>query len=813
VDSRHRLQPERLRWRCPPEQFPFETTASLDDCPIHIIGQNRAQQALALGLAVRNDGYNIFVTGDVGSGRSTVVRRLLDEVDRGEEAPDDLVYVHNFLAPDQPCILVFPAGRGNALRNAMQELLESLTRDLPKLFDSEKYRDRRAKVIEEATQEQKTKLKEFEQRVQEEGFALVQVEVGPLTRPQLVPVVAGNPVDMDQLENLVEEGKFKREEYEELRSKATRLRGEMESLGKTFRNLDREVRRQLAELDRKLARPEVEEAVADLRGEFDVEGLDVYFDQVAEDLLAHLDEFRSSQESAEAAEGAKPEGAGFDLTRYGVNVVVDNSRTRGRPILWETSPSYRNLFGAIEKVRVGAGEWESDHTRIRAGSLLAASGGFLVLDAMDVLVEPGVWAALKRTLRNRSVEMQVFDPFHVISGVSLKPEPAPIDVKVVMIGTRHIYRLLYALDEDFKKIFKVKAELARWTPLSDEELTNYACFVHKKVLDDDLPPFHREAVAAIVEHGVRMSGHREKLTTRFTEIADLIRESGYWAAQGSAKHVAEEHVDRALEQRINRVNLIEEVLREQIAEGQVLLDLEGAEIGQVNGLAVLDVGDHVFAQPSRITATTAMGRAGIIDLDREAELSGSIHTKGVLILTGFLRSRFAQKKPLALTASLSFEQNYGQVEGDSASSAELYALLSSLSDVPLCQGIAVTGSVNQKGEIQPIGGVNEKIEGFFDLCRVRGLTGEQGVMIPTRNLSQLMLRKDLIEEVRAGRFHVYAVSTIEEGLGVLTGIDAGSRGDDGEYPAESIFGRANAKLERLVEQVGRFGAADVAGSA
>jgi ATP-dependent Lon protease len=810
----HRVAPAKLRWRCAPDQFPFQTTEDLGACPINIIGQVRALEALRLGLTVASDGYNIFVTGDVGSGRSTVVRRTLGELERGQSSPADLVFVHNFQDHDQPRRLAFPAGRGKAFRDTMEELIESLIRDLPRLFDSEEYRKHRTVMVEAASKQQKNELKEFEKRVQEQGFALVQVQMGPLMRPQLVPVVAGNPVDMDQLEALVEQEQFKREELNQLQKKLTELRGEMEGLGKKFRNLDRELRRQMARLDRELARPLVEEAVGELGESFSAEGLDVYLEQVAEDILEHLDQFRERPDEGEDAQGqpaqmAKGVEAPDSRLRYAVNVLVDNSKTKGRPIIWENTPSYRNLFGTIEKVRTSSGEWATDHTRIKGGSLLRANGGFLVLDAMDVLTEAGVWSALKRTLRTRSVEIQSFDPFYMFSANSLKPESMPIDVKVVMIGTRHIYRLLYNLDEDFKKIFKVKAEFAMHTELNEEELNNFACFVHKKVNDDSLPPFHRDAVAAVVEEAVRLAGMREKLTTRFTKIADVIREAGYWAAAKKARSVRATHVDQALEHRVYRVNLIEELLRERIDDGQVLIDLEGAKVGQINGLAVLDLGDHIFALPSRITATTAMGRAGIIDIDREAAMAGSIHTKGVLILSGFLRSRFAQDHPLALTASLCFEQNYGGVEGDSASSAELYALLSSLSGVPLRQGIAVTGSVNQNGEIQPIGGVNEKIEGFFDLCNLKGLTGDHGVMIPKRNLDNLMLRKDVVKAVRAGKFNVYAVCSIEEGLQVLTGRKAGELGLNGKYPAGTIYTLVADRLRELAEEVRRFGAADV----
>jgi lon-related putative ATP-dependent protease len=800
------LPPGKLRWRCPPSSFDFRTTADIAECPIDIIGQPRAIEALDLGLRVRAEGYNIFISGHVGCGRSTIVRRMLAQVERGESPPSDLVFVHNFEDPDRPRRLEFGAGGGCRFRDALQQTMEGLRDDVPQLFESEPYSKQRNSLREQIAASQKGRLKEFETRVEKDGFTLVQVQMGPAVAPRLLPVVTGNPTEMDQLEELVEQGQFKKQEFERLKKRLTELRTELESVAKDLRNMERELHRRLAEVDRELARPLLVEALAELRAAFDVPGLEPYLDGMVADLLDHLDEFRESPDRVAGQTNGEARDTDELLKRakYRVNVVVDNSRTQGRPIIWETAPSYRNLFGTIEAVRTASGDWATDHTRIKSGSLLRANGGFVVLDAMDLLAEPGVWIALKRSLRNSNVEIQVFDPLHIIVGVALKPEPAPIDVKVLVIGTPHIYSLLHGLDEDFKKIFKVKAEFATHTPLRDEELRNFACFVHKKIHDDELLPFHRSAVAAVVEHAVRLAGDRNKLTTRFTEIADVIRESGFWARRVEARSVKAEHVDAALEKRAYRVNLIEELLRDQIAEGSILMELEGERVGQVNGLAVLDAGDHVFAQPARITATTAMGEGGIIDIDREAEMSGAVHTKGVLILTGFLRSRFAQKRPLTLTASVAFEQSYGPIDGDSASSTELYALLSSLANVPLRQGIAVTGSVNQLGEVQPIGGVNEKIEGFFDLCRIEGLTGDQGVMIPTRNLGQLMLRKDLVEAVKDGRFHVWAVSTIEDGLEVLSGALAGEPDSQGSYPPDSIFGRVDAELQRMAEEGRRF---------
>jgi len=800
-----RLEAGQLRWRCDVERFSFKSTDELNGEPIRIIGQPRAQQALQLGVAGRGRGYNIFVSGEVGCGRSTVVRRALEELPRDRPSPDDLVFVRNFADPDRPRRLGFAAGRGKLFRRAMCELVESMTRDLHVLFDSEEYRKRRAARIADVSGDQQNRLKAFEVKVKEQGFALAQQQMGSYIQSRLVPVFEDEAVDFDRLAALAEEGKLPAERVESMREQFADLQAELETLGKEVHRLQRHVRDALLELDLELAKPLVSEAVDDLCDAFSADQIGSYMEEVRDDILDNLDEFRQPDE-ADEQEGPFDSRVGalpFE-NRYAVNLVADHSRTVGPPIIWETNPSFRNLFGTIEKSRGMTGEWETDHMRIKAGSLLTASGGFLVIDAMDLLVEPTVWSSLKRTLRHRQVEIQSYDPSFMMAGVSLKPEPVPIDVKVILIGTPHIYRTLFALDEDFKKIFKIKAEFAAETALSGDEMLNYAGLIQKRVRLESLPPFSAEAVGGVIEYGVRLAGDRRKLTTRFTEIVDVVREAGYWAASAEAELVSAEHVETALEKRVFRVNLFEELMRDRIADGSVLIDIDGEKIGQVNGLALLDLGDHEFALPSRITATVAMGRAGIIDIDREAEMSGAIHTKGVLILTGFLRWRFAQDKPLTLTASICFEQNYGGIDGDSASSAELYALLSSVSGVPLRQGIAVTGSVNQRGEVQPIGGVNRKIEGFFDLCRLKGFDGRQGVLIPTRNLAQLQLRRDVVEAVSRGRFHVWAVSTIEEGLEVLTGRQVGKM-HEGQYAEETIYGLADARLRQLAVELARYG--------
>ncbi len=801
------LAPEQLRWRCDPSQFHFEVTDDMGECPIDIIGQPRAMDALKLGFALRSDGYNIFVAGEVGTGRSTAVRKIQESLKPTGDPPEDLVYVHNFKDRDQPRILAFPAGEGCGFRRDLADLVEALRKKLRSL---EAFAGKRKELVEAIKGRHKRKLKRFENQVEKKGFTVIQAQLGPLVRPVLMPMVKGKAVDLDRLESRVGKGEFDPKEFETLRSRHVDLSEGLATLLKELRKMETKLKADLEALNRDMATPVVREALDELRESFPAVEVRGFLDEVQENILDNLDRFRElSDPDADESDREDYQAALRELRLpFIANVIVDNRDTKASPVIWETAPNYRNLFGTIERVQASSGHWITDHTRIKSGSISKANGGYLIVDAMDILVEPGVWQALKRALRTKRLEIQSYDPLNLFAGASLKPEPIHLDLKVILIGTKQIYRLLYSMDEDFKKIFKVKADFALQTPLNEREMFNYACFVHKKCTEESLPPFRKTAVAVLLEHGVRLAGGREKLTTRFKEVADIIREAGYWARQEKSKIVEVAHVDRALEERRRRVNLIEEEIRERIAEGTLMVDIAGEKVGQVNGLVVLDLGDHLFGQPARITAVTAMGRTGIVDIERESKMAGSIHTKGVLILAGFLRERFAQDKPMALSASLCFEQSYGLVDGDSASSAELYALLSSLSAVPLRQGIAVTGSVNQKGEIQPIGGVNEKIEGYFDLCRLRGLNGGQGVMIPSRNIAELMLRKDVVEAVKRGKFQVWAITDIETGVRILTGVAAGRRGEDGSYPADTVFGKVDRKLMDLARGLRQFGPAE-----
>jgi len=543
--------------------------------------------------------------------------------------------------------------------------------------------------------------------------------------------------------------------------------------------------------------PAIKDSISDIKEKFNYEKIHQYLDEVQEDILANLGRFREKEETPPPLPGLVMPPSVDSFSEYQVNVLVDNSETKGAPIIVETTPNYRNLFGTIERVVERTGIWKTDFLHIKAGSFLRANGGYLIFNALDALMETWVWPTLKRTLKNQVIEIQTYDPLYFFSTSALKPEPIECNTKVIMIGDTQIFYLLYSLDDDFKKIFKIKADFDSVMNKDDDKIQQYASFIRKICDEDKLRPFDNTGIAAVVEYGVRITGRQKKLSTRFHLIADLLREANYWAEKDGSDVVTEKHVDKANEKRVYRVNLIEEKIQEMIDDGTILIDSDGMVVGQVNGLSVYNLGDYMFGKPSRITAKTSLGKAGIINIEREAEMSGPIHNKGVYILTGYLRGKYAQDKPITMSASLCFEQSYSGVEGDSASSTEIYALLSSISELPLRQDIAVTGSVNQKGEVQPIGGVNEKIEGFFDVCKTKGLTGKQGVMIPHLNVDDLMLRKDVVEAVKERKFHIYPVKTIDQGIEILTGVEAGEKLEDGRFKEGTVNDLVDKKLREL----------------
>lgn len=797
----------KLRWICGTDLFKFKTTKNLKACTT-IIGQDKAVKALRMGLDIEGVGYNVFVTGAVGTGRTTSVKCLLEEVGRKERIPDDKCYVNNFANPDMPKLISLPAGKGKLFKKDMDELVNDLIKSIPLIFESESYQGHRNKLVDKYRELEKNLVNKFEAKVKKQGFILVQVQVGPFSKPEIAPMIDGKPVSIEELQKAADKGEFSKEDLRRLSEKKNQLNDELGDIFRETRNIEKRAREELLALDTAAVLPFIKQSIEEIKEKYHKEELSEHLDEVKSSLLESLDLFKDKPEEQPQAVPGLPVPQKDPFLDYRVNVIVDNSETKGAPIVFETSPSYKNLFGTIEKSLYGSGQWGTDFTKIKAGSILAANGGYLVLNALDTLIQPGVWPALKRALRNASVEIETYDPFYLFTVSALKPEPVKVDLKVVMIGDPFIYNLLYERDDDFKKIFKVRADFDWEMHVSKKTVRQYASLISKVCADEKLKPLDRSGVAAVVEFGARLAGRQTKLTTRFNEVSDVLREASYWAGKAGSDNVTAKHVEKAIEERIDRVDLIEEKIQEMIEQGSIMIDTRGSVVGQVNGLSVHSTGEYVFGRPSRITAKTSVGRAGIINIEREAQLSGPTHNKGVLILSGYLRGKYAQDKPLTMSASLCFEQSYGGIDGDSASSTEVYALLSALSELPIRQDLAVTGSVNQKGEIQPIGGVNQKIEGFYRVCKAKNLTGAQGVMIPMQNVADLMLRKEVVDAVKDGKFHIYPIDSIEEGIELLTGIEAGTMRNDGKYPEGSVNYLVDHKLREYAARWKHFSALD-----
>ncbi len=797
---------DQLRWTCNPDSLGFKTTIDCDKSD-GIIGQERARNAIILGLEISSPGYNIYASGVEGTGKLTTIRNLLNQIDLKKRIPDDICYVNNFRDTDMPRVITLPAGVGKKFQTEMDELVAHLKKEIPLIFESDEFKKDSEIIINRYRAKQKEIVKEFNERVQKENFQMVQFQVGPFMRQDIVPVFEGKPVPVEQLEELAEQDKFSKEELEKIKKTLLELRLELDSVMRETRDIEREMRTQLGSLEHKYGLPVVSGLVSDMRIRYGSQNdkINVYLDEVQENILSNLKAFQDKEEEQQqqVPPFMMPQGGAKKFVEYKVNVLVDNSQADRAPVVIETSPTYKNLFGTIEREIDRFGYWKTDFTHIKAGSLLRANGGFIVFDALEMLIEPGVWPFLKRTLKSRVLNLQPYDPFN-LAVFALKPEPIPLDIKIIMMGDDYLYQLFYNLERDFKEIFKTKAHFDTVMPNTRENTREFACLIKRIIDDEKLLPFDKKAVAGVIEFGVRLAGRQKKLSTRFSDIADLVREASYWAGKEGLSLVTDRHVDRAYEEKIGRLNLIEGKIQEMIEDGTIMIDADGMVVGQVNGLSVYDMGDYAFGKPSRITAKTSMGRAGIINIEREAKLSGKTHDKGVLILEGYFRGKFAQNKPLTVSASICFEQSYGGIDGDSASSTEIYAILSSLANLPLRQDIAVTGSVNQKGEIQPIGGVNHKIEGFYDVCRAKGLTGKQGVMIPALNIPDLMLRKDVVKAVSEGRFHIYPVTTIDEGISLLTGVPAGERDEKGEYPEHTVNALVDKNLKTLAEGLKAF---------
>jgi lon-related putative ATP-dependent protease len=785
-----KLNPDKLYKRCDPGSFTFARTDTIAELPM-TIGQDKALKSLDFGLNMDSQGFNIFAIGESGTGKMSTVMYMLKKKAADEKAPADWCYVNNFKDPDSSIAISFGPGQGIEFQKEMDEMLKILKIEIPKAFESKEYETQKSKIVDEFQQKQTEYLTRLDTEAKERGFTVRRTPTGVL----IVPIKEGGEM-------------MSKEEFEVLDAKAKK---KIEDTGRLFqeklndvvrilREAEKIVREMVTRLDRMVAMDLVGPMIDVIKNKYSgQEKVVKYLDDVKEDILSHLDDFKTIEEPPSPIPFMKMPKPENNLARFAVNVIVNNGDSKGAPVVYESNPTYLNLFGRME-YKVQYAMASTDFTMIKAGSLHKANGGYLVVDALELLRNPFSYEALKRALKNREIRVEdVLEQYRLISTAGLKPEAIPLDAKVILVGSPYLYYILHSYDEDSRELFKVKADFDSRMDRNPKNVDKYAMYVAQCQKDENLLPFDNTAVARLVEMGSRLADDQEKLSTRFSDIADLIRESHYWAKKDGSDTVKGEHVTRAVKEKVERVNRIEERLREMTLDDTIIVATQGEKVGQVNGLAVLDIGDYSFGKPSRITAKTFMGRAGVVNLERETKMSGKIHEKAILIITSYLGGKYAMRKPISLSASITFEQLYEMVEGDSATCAELYALLSSISGVPLKQSYAVTGSMDQNGEVQPIGGVNQKIEGFFHLCRMRGLDGSNGVIIPKRNARNLVLSEDVREAVEKGMFNIYTIDKMEEGLEILTGKKAGELEADGTYPEGTINYLVEKRLTEISE--------------
>jgi len=785
------LSANEVTFTVPAAELPFATTAEIAVAP-GWVGQERALAALELGLGVTHAGYNIYVCGLGGTQREQTLATLLTELTRSFPRPGDRVLVQNFQNRDRPRTFYLPAGQGKELRHELQELVEDLKRALPETFRKETFEEEKERLAERFGHEGEEIAKALQQRAAEKGFALQPHPQGGII---FIPLKDGRPMEAEELQKLTEA------EQENLRQREREVSREVKTMLRRQQALGRRLAREVKAAERRVAADVINPLLEEIGQHYSSE-VQQYLTELREHMLDNLDDFRDQPQAPAPFPFAAMAPGGYEsaLVDYEVNVLVDNSGVTAAPVIIEPSPAYKNLFGAVERMVDPSGKLVTNFTRIKAGSLLRAHGGCVIINALDALSEPLVWRSLKRCLKSGELEIEGYDPFALFATSALKPEPIRISTRVILTGPAELFQLLYFYDEEFGEIFKVRADFGYEVGDKEARASFYAQ-VARIVREEQLPPFTAAAVAALMEFGARLINDRRKLPSQWDPVSDVMREAAFWCRKQGGREVDATHVHQALEQRIFRLNRYEEKLREFIRDGTLLVDLDGSKVGQLNGLAVANIGGYEFGRPSRVTAAVSMGSQGIINVEREAQMSGRTHDKGVFIISGYLRRTYAQDFPLSLSASVCFEQSYSGIEGDSASSTELYALLSSLSGVPLRQDLGVTGSVNQWGEIQPIGGINEKIEGFFATCLEVGLTGRQGVVMPVQNVDNLVLRPQVIEAIANRQFHLYPIHTIDEGLEVLTGTKAGSVGDEG-----SIHHLVSQRLRHLAEGLRHFAA-------
>lgn len=787
--EKYKLDPQNLKTGFDQMLPNFNSTSDIEPLT-GMIGQKRAVKAIDFGLKVDYDGYNIFVSGPSGTGKITYLKNAVNKIAQEKNNPDDWIYVHNFRADGEPLAINLPAGKGRVFVKEMDNLITEVQGEIKKAFSGDEYERQRTEVIKNLKSKQQSILQNIDQQARDEGFLLQKKSTGIFT----IPAKDGKPLKQEDFNKMSEE------ERKKLSQKSQQLQEKISRAMREIRKIEKESKEALKELDKVIGKYAVDDIVKELIEKYnDNQKLSEYLQALNEDIIENIKDFKEKDEQGTPFPFMQPK-SDEPKEKYRVNLFIDNNSCQGAPVVTETNPTYNNLTGKVEYTN-RMGTMVTNHTMIKPGSLHKANGGFLILQIKDILTHPHAWEATKRALKNKKIVIEnVGEYLGIIAMSTLKPQPIPLKVKIILIGNPYLFQLIYRYDEDFAKLFKVKADFDVEMDSNQENLCSLASFISSHCQKEGLLNFSREGVIAVAEYSSRMAGDKKKLSTRFNELVEIIFEANAFANWENKTLVGANEVERAITEKIFRSNQLEEKIQENFKKGIILLDVTGEKIGQINGLSVLSLGDYQFGRPAKITATTFIGKGGIINIEREVKLSGTIHSKGVLILSGYLGSKYAQDQPLSLSASLTFEQSYSGVDGDSASAAELIVLLSSLSEVPIKQNIAITGSVNQRGEIQPVGGISEKVEGFYKVCAAKGITENLGVIIPYQNLDNLLLENEVKNAVAEGRLSIYPIKHVEEGLEIFTDLEIGEKDEDGNYPDGSVNYLVTEKLRAMSQK-------------
>lgn len=792
--KRNELTPKDLKDICNPNLFKFETTKELVDTNDLIYGQERGIKALEFGTEIDIKGYNLYLEGPSGVGKTMYTKKLLTKKAEKEKVPNDWVYIYNFENPNEPVAVSFPAGQGKVFKSTMESFVKDVRKDLRKTFNNDDFEKEKQIIKQEYEEKRENLLKKLNQKTMIQGFQVSSTDNGVY----MMPVLDGKTLAEDEFEELDENVK---REFEE---RSALVQEQIFQALSEIKLIEKAAEKKIDEWQSNIALMTINIHINSIKANYKRnKKIGTYLDNIKKDILRNINAFLAPEQdpktqTTQNQAGQRPEQKEPWLN-YRVNLFIDNSKLEGAPVIMDTNYSYYNIFGGLEYENQ-YGALKTDYMMIKPGLLHQANGGYIIFQAKDILANPVCYEALKKALliKELSIENMTEQRGGMLL-VSLKPEPIPLNAKVLLIGNSNIYHTLLSMDEDFRKLFKIKVEFEEDAPKTVENIERLSKFVRSFCTQENLLDLDKEAMAKVVEITSNMAGDKEKLSTQFSAIGEIVGEASVWAKKDKKKIISKEYIQKALDERIDRIKKYDTRYLQMIKEEALLIDTEGFKVGQINGLTVIKIGDYSFGKPARITASTYMGKDGIINIEREVDMSGSSHSKGVLILTGYLGQQFAQDIPLTLTANICFEQLYGGVDGDSASSTEAYALLSSLSEIPINQSIAVTGSVNQKGEIQPIGGVNEKIEGFYQICKLRGFNGEQGVIIPKQNVRNLHLNDEIIDSVKKSKFHIYAISSIDEGIEILTGVPAGKKDRNGNFPLGTVNYLVHEKLKKFAK--------------